>query len=220
MSKRKGPAHPPPTAEAVAAAVASLRELLERTPVLMLHDADAPSVTTVIAGAPIVGSWWSHPQGSLVFQVLQQIEDEVAWPKLVRGKVTLVHRALWPALIAVGRSEEPWQLGGLPREARELFATVKESGHARTDRLRETGDGAAIGRAVDQLERRLLVMSTQVHTTSGRHARELSTWMRWQQRVGLAGASLPSSAEARAILEQEVTVWPDGSATLPWGSRS
>lgn len=215
MSKRKGPAHPPPTAEAVDAAVTALRELLVRAPVLMLHDAEAPSVTSAIGGAPIAGSWWAHPQGSLIFQVLQRIEDEVAWPRLVRGKVTLVHRALWPALIAVGRSEEPWQLRGLPREARELFEVVKAAGHARTDRLRETGDGASIGRAVDQLERRLLVMSAQVHAASGKHARELSTWMRWQQRVGLAGAPLPSPADARALLEHHVPRAPD-DRPFPW----
>lgn len=214
---RKGRPRTPPHAEAIDAAVDALRATLAAQPLLMLHDALLPSATTAIAGAPIAGSWWGHPAGALIFNVLERIDEEVALPKLVRGKVTLMHRTLWPALIAIGRAEDTWQTRGLPREARELLTRVADAGSARTDRLREAGNGPAIGRAVEQLERRLLVMSAQVHTAEGKHARELSTWQRWQQRVGLAGAALPPLEAARARVEELVAGWdPGGAPLLPW----
>jgi hypothetical protein len=216
-TRRRPRAVPPPTMAEVDAAVESLRARLVTQPMLLLHDAELPSVTTAIAGEPIAGSWWGHRSGKLVFEVLSRIEDEVAWPKLVRGKVTLLHRDGWPLLIAAARDDEPWQLAGLPGEGRRLLEQVRSAGHVRTDRLRESGDGRAIGKGVDQLERRLLVMSEQVHTAAGKHARELSTWERWALRVGLGGAALPTAAAARAQLEAMTSGWVDDPGSLfPW----
>jgi len=215
-SKPKAKRRPPSAAE-VEEALARLRAVLETRPILMLHDATLPSVTTVVAEQPIVGSWWGHPRGHLIFEVVSRIEEEVAWPKLVREKVTLVQRELWPALVSTCRGEEPWQLRGLPREARDLLDRITAAGSARTDRLREEMDGRIVGRAVDQLERRLLVMGTQVHTSSGKHARELSTWQRWQTRAGLGGATLPGVDHARAAIASALADFPmDGDALLPW----
>ncbi len=216
-AKPKRARRTPPSSEAIDEALRRLRAVLTTRPILMLHDAALPSVTTIIAEEPIAGGWWGHPKGHLVFEVLSRIEDEVAWPKLVRAKVTLVQRELWPALIATCRGEEPWQLRGLPRDARELLDQIAKSGSARTDHLREEMDGRIVGRAVDQLERRLLVMSTQVHTSSGKHARELSTWQRWQTRSGLAGASLPPVDRARAAIASAIEGFDaDGDPLLPW----
>lgn len=210
-------AHPPPGEDDVAAAVEALRAQLVHRPLLLLHDARLPSVTTVVAGAPIAGGWRAHPAGKLIERVLHHVADEVTCPKLVLGEETLVARVLWPELCAIGRADEPWQLHGLPREGRRLLDHVRAAGSVRTDRLRETGDGRTIGRAVDQLERRLLVATEQVHTADGKPARELSTWQRWAHRAGLAGAPLPSADEARARFEELVAAWPDAPArALPW----
>ena len=65
-----------------------------------------PSLAEVIAGEPILGSWWSHPKGQEIFSVTRAIRDsdEVLVCRLVNGKVTFVHRRLWPALVrAAGR---------------------------------------------------------------------------------------------------------------------
>lgn len=219
QEKRSGRKRAPPSAASIDAAVESLRGTLAAQPLLMLHDAALPSVTTAIAGEPIAGSWWGHPAGALIFNVLERIDEDVAFPKLVRGKVTLLHRSLWPELIAIGRAEDVWQTRSLPREARELLSRVNEAGSARTDRLREGADGRVIGRAVEQLERRLLVMSAQVHTAEGKHARELSTWQRWQQRVGLAGVQLPALDVAQRRMESLVEGWDQaGGPLLPWSA--
>lgn len=64
-----------------------------------------PSLAEQIAGEPIVGSWWSHPKGHEIFDVLSAIDEDVDVRafKLVDGKVTFVHRRVWPALVRLAR---------------------------------------------------------------------------------------------------------------------
>jgi hypothetical protein len=59
-----------------------------------------PSVAEAIAGEPIVGSWWSHAKAQAIFDALSLIDDsvDIRCFKLVDGKITFVHRRLWPAL--------------------------------------------------------------------------------------------------------------------------
>lgn len=61
----------------------------------------APSIAEAIAGGPLRGSWWGHPAGREIFAVTRAIRDcpEVLVCRLVAGKVTYVHRRLWPALV-------------------------------------------------------------------------------------------------------------------------
>lgn len=63
----------------------------------------APSIAGAIAGGPIRGSWWGHPKGHEIFRALVKLD---AWPdavatRLIEGKLTYVHRRLWPALAAL-----------------------------------------------------------------------------------------------------------------------
>lgn len=60
-----------------------------------------PNVAEAIAGAPIRGSWWAHPRGNDIFAALTAISEhaDIKSFKLVDGKVTFVHRRLWPALV-------------------------------------------------------------------------------------------------------------------------
>lgn len=61
-----------------------------------------PTLTERIAGGPICGSWWGHPEGKRIFAILQavQADPDILVCRLVEGKLTLVHRRLWPALAA------------------------------------------------------------------------------------------------------------------------
>ena len=61
----------------------------------------APSVAEWVAGEPIHGSWWGHRRGNDVFRALSAIADsaDVLTFRLVNGKITFVHRRLWPALV-------------------------------------------------------------------------------------------------------------------------
>src|SRR3979409_980640 len=60
-----------------------------------------PRLDEVIVNEPIKGSWWSHPKSHQIFAILQAVTDseDVLVCRLVNGKVTLVHRRLWPALV-------------------------------------------------------------------------------------------------------------------------
>src|SRR6266702_594651 len=62
-----------------------------------------PRLAEAVVGEPITGSWWSHPRAHEIFAVLQSVVEsgDVLVCRLVEGKVTLVHRRLWPALVRV-----------------------------------------------------------------------------------------------------------------------
>lgn len=64
-----------------------------------------PSLANEVAGEQIVGSWWSHPRAQVIFETLSAIDDDVDVRcfKLVDGKVTFVHRRVWPALVRLAR---------------------------------------------------------------------------------------------------------------------
>ena len=60
-----------------------------------------PSLAEAIAGGQIRGSWWGHPKAKEIFRAAEAVCDspDVLACKLVEGKVTYVHRRLWPALV-------------------------------------------------------------------------------------------------------------------------
>ena len=60
-----------------------------------------PNVAELVAGEPIRGSWWSHPSSHAIFEVLNVLAEspDVVRTRLVNGKVTLIHRRLWSALV-------------------------------------------------------------------------------------------------------------------------
>ena len=65
-----------------------------------------PSLAEFIAGQPVRGHWWSHPKSHEIFAASRAIRDsdDVLVCRLIKGKVTFVHRRLWPALVrAAGR---------------------------------------------------------------------------------------------------------------------
>ena len=69
--------------------------------VLQAARGPVPSLAEAIAGGPIRGSWWGHPKGHEIFRAAEAVVDsgEVLVCKLIAGKVTYVHRRLWPALV-------------------------------------------------------------------------------------------------------------------------
>lgn len=80
--------------------------------VLQAARGPVPSLAETIAGGPIRGSWWGHPKGHEIFRVAESIceSDEVLVCKLVEGKVTYVHRRLWPALVRLASRFQPNRL--------------------------------------------------------------------------------------------------------------
>ena len=62
-----------------------------------------PSLATAIVGQPTRGSWWGHPQSHQIFKLTRAVRasPSVLVCRLVRGKVTFVHRQLWPAVVRI-----------------------------------------------------------------------------------------------------------------------
>ena len=77
-----------------------------------------PRLTEVIAGEPIKGSWWGHPKGQQIFAILETVTDseDVLVCRLVKGKITLVHRRLWPALVRLADHFSPDQIAQVQQE--------------------------------------------------------------------------------------------------------
>ncbi|HVR44082.1 MAG TPA: hypothetical protein VMS56_11640 [Thermoanaerobaculia bacterium] len=69
--------------------------------VLEAAQGPVPSLAEAIAGGAVRGNWWSHPKSQEIFAVTRAIRDseDVLVCRLVKGKVTFVHRRLWPALV-------------------------------------------------------------------------------------------------------------------------
>jgi hypothetical protein len=75
---------------------------------LLKQDKGAPNVVGILTGESLRTSWWSHPKAHLIFSVLSELAEhpDVLFAKLLYRKDTLVHRSLWPAVLAVGRARE------------------------------------------------------------------------------------------------------------------
>jgi len=142
----------------------------------------------------VKGSWWSHPRAHEIFRKLEELDDAIA-TKLIAGKVTFVHPRLLPALGAVGRAREPWQMRGLSPAARRLLSRVDREGSVR-----------ASGPAAKELQERLLVNAHEVHTESGRHETVLEAWP----------SSKLTALQGRRQLEKAATAIGAELHDLPW----
>ncbi len=99
-------------------AKAALEFVCQQGVVLNSAKGDAPRLTEAILGEPISGNWWSHPKSTFIYNVVTQVaaSEDVLVCRLLHGKVTLVHRRLWPALVRAARRFEPAQLAQVREE--------------------------------------------------------------------------------------------------------
>jgi len=173
---------------------------------LLKQDKQLPSVVTIVTGEKLSTSWWSHPKGKLIFRVLAELADhpDVIVTKLIAGKDTLVHRRLWPALVAVGASGERWQREKLSPSARALLA--------KADRSKEPI--RASGAAVKELASRLLVHAVEEHTETGRHEIVVQTWSSWAKQAGVREKLSPT--QGRKAIEDACGAMGAPSSALPW----
>ncbi|MFK2873436.1 hypothetical protein [Dyella lipolytica] len=77
-----------------------------------------PRMAEVIAGESIKGSWWAHPKSHQIFAMFQQLTEspDILVCRFINGKVTLIHRRLWPALVRLAERFEPGQLSQVHEE--------------------------------------------------------------------------------------------------------
>lgn len=60
-----------------------------------------PNLAETVAGERIHGNWWRHKKARAIFQATRAVRDcdQVLVCRLVGGKITYVHRRLWPAIV-------------------------------------------------------------------------------------------------------------------------
>lgn len=172
---------------------------------LPVQDKALPNIVTIVTGDRPKGSWWSHPKGRQVFAVLTVLGDhrDVLFAKLIAGKVTLVHRRMWPDLLGVGAAGAPWQKKGLTPAARRLLAQIVAS----------DAPVPCSGKAVKELELRLLVHTRESHSDSGKHMLVADSWEVWAQRERIKPRPLD---RALARLERAAAGLGAGPSALPW----
>src|SRR5258706_146898 len=90
---------------------------IDRLGLLVMQGRRIRSVIGILAGAPISSSWWSHPASHEMYLCLERIggSPDVLVCRLIAGKVTYLHRRLWPAFLSVALAEDEWQTAGLSR---------------------------------------------------------------------------------------------------------
>ena len=86
--------------------------------VLVSAKGAVPRLTEAIVGEHIKGSWWAHPKSHQIYAILGAVIDsnEVLVCRLIDGKITLVHRRLWPLLIRLAQRFAPEQLAQVLEE--------------------------------------------------------------------------------------------------------
>jgi len=191
---------------------------LQELGLLLLSDANLPSVSGLVTGEKLRGSWWSHKQAQTIFAVSELLEDhsDVLITKLISDKVTFVHRELWGQIYSIGVAREDWQLKNLSPAAKLLLKTVDAEGSLETNKFGKKL-GAKPADTARELELRLLVHAEQRHSESGAHTKVLETWDTWAQRAGFR-AKAQSAPAARRFLEQRLAHINNnsGHGSLPW----
>jgi len=71
-----------------------------------------PSLAATVAGEPLRGNWWSHPKGKKIFHLSRAVREsaDILVCRIVDGKVTYVHRRLWPAVVLLASRFPKWNL--------------------------------------------------------------------------------------------------------------
>ena len=101
-----------------ATAEEALAFIREHGVVLVSAKGTVPRLTEAVIGEPIKGSWWAHAQSHHIFAILQAVtgSEQVLVCRLINGKVTLVHRRLWPLLVRLASRFAPDQLARVREE--------------------------------------------------------------------------------------------------------
>lgn len=197
----------------------TVSDRLRESGLLLLSDKTLPSVVGLVGGPSMKGSWWGHEKGHDIWRILKRLEadPDVLVTRLVSGKVTYLHRRLWPDFLTVATSGEPWQTKGLTPTARKLLNEVNKSGEVRMDRYMAGKDPKKVKEAVRQIEERLLAYSDEIHTEKGSHAKILVTWSR---SSNLADGRIRTGDARTAKLSLETAIRDfeksGGKAVIPW----
>jgi hypothetical protein len=188
------------------------RAALDRYGLLLLSDNALPAHAQLVAGGPIAGSWWGHPDGKRIFNSAEALEaaPDVTTAKLINGKVTFIHARLWPALVGVAMARDLWQTKGLSADAIAILDRVDRDGSFASDDASLGMDGKRRTAAIRKLEERLLVAAVDEHTARGSHRTVLFGWAPWA-----LAREIVADDDGKRILDEAAASLGE-TARLPW----
>jgi hypothetical protein len=164
--------------------------LLRRDPVLPMA-----RLVEAVAGEPVKGSWWGHPEGNRIYNLSQAIEDSGEALAIKAPKVTYLHRALWAAWLRA-ISDASWRASKITKldaAAKRLLARIDRDGEVREPDRKPR----------EAIEKAHLAHAFSEHTDGGKHVTVMRTWARWASATGpelAAEAAALSLEDARAQL--------------------
>ena len=196
-------------------------EELHKRGLLLESDRSLPSVTWLVNGGPVYGSWWAHRLSHEIYIVCQRLRRhvDVTVAMVLSQKLTYVHRRLWPHLYAIGTGSESWQFEGLSESAKMLLERVCEHGALRLDQPGMKMSRKELAKDARSLELRLLVLASDIHTESGEHVKQLESWQHWRARMDFKPAASLVPAHARTEFDRIVArLYAEFGSTpsLPW----
>ena len=89
-----------------------------------------PNLAEAVAKRRIRGSWWADEKGREIFRLTRVVRNssDILVCRLINGRITYVHRRLWPALVRLASRFDPKRLAKIqeihtPRGEHELKIT-------------------------------------------------------------------------------------------------
>lgn len=158
-----------------------VKKELSRHGLLLLTDPMLPSLVATIAGGPVTGSWWGHPQGNLMFNLSNELAEDpdVLAVKFINKKITYLDQRHWDAFFTIAMSASEWQMKKLAPDASTLYKKILDKKELRADDGSLKKTAAEIGKIATKLEERVLIFSDDIHTDSGKHIRVFKSWQQF-----------------------------------------
>jgi hypothetical protein len=184
---------------------------------LFLSDPKRGNAIQILTGEFPRGSWWSHPDAHRIYDILQDVEGhpDLLSTKLLSGKVTFVHRRLWPALLAVVAvtPRETWQVTGLSPGASQWLAALDQAALSVSEVAQPSRT------IIKEVEARLLARGESIHTSEGRHETRLEPWSTWARRLACPFPPSLSSGEGKRALEAAAAALGPPAPTFRWSDH-
>ena len=184
-------------------------------------DPRLPSWPSLVVERPVRGSWWADPEVHLIHRAGSSLiaHRDVLHVVLISGKLTCVHRRMWPSFLAVALAAEDWKFDGLTAIEQAMWTRLQGDARVTADEpgLPSTSIKAN-GAAMRELERRLLCAGGNLHTARGFHAKYATTWAAWRAKMTLPEPSV-SAEDGRLEMDEcldRLNREFDGRGVLPW----
>jgi len=206
-----------------------IKKKIEDYGLLLEADSGFPSIVGLVTGEKIKGSWWGHRKGHEIFSISRKIRDEedILVIKLISGKVTYVHKRLWTDLITILMVKENWQIDKLSNNGKKVLELVERAGVIRADNLESETKNQLnkrdLNKAINEIEKGLLIFCNEVHTEKGYHAKLLKTWNHFLKEKALKFNRQTDIVAAKENIDKivaELNTKFDSKARLPWWTKN